>query len=372
MSVAIPTGRRHRGSRWFVTAPAAVMTLALLVIAIPGCGRSTSETSTASPSAGVKLTTIAVITPEKANDYGWNQQGVEGAQKAADAVGAELIVQDGAGYGDITPIMNQLAEAGAQFIFPWASGYNSVAPDLARQLDVAVTSNDAGTEAANVPQAVQVMETHGQNGGYLAGVLAAKMTTTGTVAIVVSAEDLNWAKMAGGFVAGARSVTPGIKILFVQIGQAAYADAAAGKRVTANAISAGADVVFGMGDGSSFGMMQAVETVVPPGGAEHAWFIDAIGDKSPTDKKGVLLSSVLWDWSMLMTKALTAYEDGTMGSRSYYLDLDNGMGLLRTQHIPAAVWEVCETAKAGIVDGSITVPTLTTSKQVKAAIADKP
>ena len=353
---------------------ALILALGLVTVGvIAGCGRS-DDTTASSPSPGsstasVTLTKIAVITPEKGNDFGWNQQGVEGAQKAADAIGAELIVQDGAGYGDITPIMNQLVEAGAEFIFPWASGYNTVGPQVAQQTGVPVTASDPGNESANVPQLVQAMETNGQNGGYLAGVLAGKMTQTGTVAIVVSAEDLNWSKMAGGFVAGAQSVKPDIKILFVQIGQAAYADAAGGKRVTANAISAGADIVFGMGDGSSFGMMQAVETTPPPSGADKVWFIDVIGDKTSVDKKGVYLSSVLWDWSTLMTQALTDFEAGKMGAASYYLDLDNGMGMLQTQYIPSDVWAEIETAKQGVMDGSIPVPTLTTSKEVKSAIA---
>ena len=349
---------------------ALVLALTVVLAVAVGCGGREEETTpTDEQSAGVELTQIAVITPEKGNDYGWNQQGVEGAQAAAAAIGAELIVQDGAGYGDITPIMEQLASAGAEFIFPWASGYNTVGPTMAQQLGIPVTASDPGTEEANVPQLVQAMETNGENGGYLAGVLAGKMTQTGTVAIVVSAEDLNWSKMAGGFIAGARSVAPDVKVLYVQIGQAAYADAAGGKRVTASAISGGADIVFGMGDGSSFGMMQAVETATPPAGADKVWFIDVIGDKTSTDDKGVLLSSVLWDWSTLMTQALQEFEAGTMGAASYFLDLDNGMGLLQTQYIPDDVWAEIETAKAGIMDGSIDVPGLTKGKEVKDYIA---
>jgi len=360
------------GKLWKASALTLILALTVMTVsAIAGCGGRSDDTTSPSPAAssGVKLTKIAVITPEKANDFGWNQQGVEGAQAAADAIGAELIVQDGAGYGDITPIMNQLVEAGAEFIFPWASGYNTVGPQVAQQTGVPVTASDPGTESANVPNLVQAMETNGQNGGYLAGVLAGKMTKTGTVAIVVSAEDLNWSKMAGGFIAGARSVAPDTKVLYVQIGQAAYADAAGGKRVTASAISGGADVVFGMGDGSSFGMMQAVETATPPSGADKVWFIDVIGDKTSLDKKGIYLSSVLWDWSMLMTQALTDFEAGKLGVASYFLDLDNGMGMLQTQYIPADVWTEIETAKQGVMDGSISVPTLTSSKEVKSAIA---
>ena len=43
------------------------------------------------------------------------------------------------------------------------------------------------------------------------GILAAKTTKTGTLGIVISAADTNWYKMAGGFVAGARSVNPNVK-----------------------------------------------------------------------------------------------------------------------------------------------------------------
>jgi len=355
-------------------ASTSVLTLALavtLVVLIVGCGGRSA--GTASPSsgagAGVEVTKIAVITPEKANDYGWNQQAVAGAEAAAAAAGVECIVQDGAGYGDITPIMNQLAGDDPQLIFPWASGYNTVAPQVAQQARIAVTVNDAGSDSANVPGLVNDVETNSQNGAYLAGILAARTTSTGTVAIVASAEDLNWSKMAGGFVAGARSVTGGIRILYAQIGQAAYADAAGGKRVTASAISGGADVVFGMGDGSSFGMMQAVETATPPKGADKVWFIDVIGDKSPLDKKGVYLSSVVWDFTPIMSEAIKQVEAGTFGTATYWLNLDSGMSLLRTRFIPADVWVQIETAEKGIVEGSITVPVMKSSKAVKAMIA---
>ena len=98
-------GKFHQG-----LVAALILVLVLVLASAAACGgRDDSAEPAASESAGVELTKIAVITPEKGNDYGWNQQGVEGAQKAADAIGAELIVQDGAGYGDITPIMEQVA-----------------------------------------------------------------------------------------------------------------------------------------------------------------------------------------------------------------------------------------------------------------------
>lgn len=345
-----------------------VLVVALAAVLAGGCQMRSAGTG-AGVGTGVTVTTIAVVTPEKANDFGWNQQAVECAQAAARAAGAECIVEDGAGYGDITPILHQVAAAGPQLVFPWASGYNTVASQVAQQLDLPMTVCDAGGDAANVPGLVNDVETDSQNGAYLAGVLAARMTRTGTVAIVVSAEDLNWSKMAGGFIAGARATTPAIAILYVQIGQAAYADAAGGKRVTVSAIAGGADIVFGMGDGASFGMLQACETATPPAGADKVWFIDVIGDKSPVDTKGVYLSSVVWDFTPIMSTAIAQVEDGTFGMGTYWLDLQNGLSLLKTRHIPGDVWDDVTTARAAIVDGAITVPVLTSSKAVKAMLA---
>ncbi|CAN5636711.1 hypothetical protein BH24CHL9_BH24CHL9_11150 [soil metagenome] len=75
---------------------------------------------------------VGYVAPEEASDFGWNEQGAAGAQAAAESVGAELIMADGAGYGDVEPILNQLAEDGADFIVAQASGYNTTAPAFAQ------------------------------------------------------------------------------------------------------------------------------------------------------------------------------------------------------------------------------------------------
>ncbi|MBF6606545.1 MAG: BMP family ABC transporter substrate-binding protein [Chloroflexi bacterium] len=320
-----------------------------------------SGSPSAAPSVANKIQNMAVISPEKANDFGWNQQGVDGAKAAAAAIGAKIQVADGSGYNDPGPILRQLADGGAQFIIAQASGYNTAAPQFAVANKVPVVIYDDPT--ANKPGLVADIETNSQQGAYLAGVLAAKTTKTGTLGIVISADDTNWHKQAGGFVAGARSVNPSIKFLQAQIGQAGYADAAGGKRVTATLISGGADIIFGMGDGASFGMLQAVETATPPAGATKVWFIDVIGDKTTVDPKGVLLSSVLWNFTGIFEQAIADINAGTFGNHGYTLDVANGgISLLQTPNVSADAWAAVQAALAGIKSGSITVPL--TPKQV--------
>lgn len=327
-----------------------------------------STAPTAEPSVAASIQKMAVIAPEKGNDFGWNQQGVDGAKAAAASVGATIEVADGAGYDDPGPILRQLADAGAQFIVAQASGYNTAAPQFAAETGIPVIVYDAPD--ATTPGLVADVVTNAQEGAYLAGILAASMSKTGTLGMVISADTPSWHKANGGFVAGAKSVNPAIKFLQAQIGPAGYADAEGGKRVTETVIAGGADIVFGQGDGASFGMLQAVETAKPPAGADKVWFIDVIGDKSSIDTKGVLLSSVLWDFKGTIEQAIADINAGTFGNQGYVQDVANGgIALLQTDHITPEAWTAVEVAKAALADGSVTVPVTTTQADVDALIA---
>lgn len=313
--------------------------------------------------SSAKVATVGFAAPEKPNDYGWNQQGYLGAQAAAKATGAKVIAATGIGYENVEPVLRRLAQRGADLIIAHASGYNTVAPKVAQQFKVPVVVWDARKGAVK-PGLVSNVITAAQQGAYLAGVLAGQVTKTDTLGIVVSASDENWFKQAGGFVQGARSVNPDVKFRYARIGQASYADAAGGKRVTQQVIAAGADIVFGMGDGSSFGMMQAIETAKPPAGASKVYFIDVIGDKRKIDKKGVLLSSELWDFTPIYTQAIKDVNAGSFG-KTYVLGASNGLSLLRTNKAPASAWAKVSAAQKKIAAGSIKVVVTPTEAAVK-------
>lgn len=342
-------GRRVRVS----AASAFLLVAATALVVVAGGGAA----------SGQKVTEVGFAAPEKPTDYGWNQQGLLGARKAARATGAKVLDATGSGYDNVEPNLRRLAQQGADLIIAHASGYNAAGPAVAQEFDVPVVVWDAKRSAVKKGLVSNVL-TNAQEGAYLAGVLAALTTKTGTLGIVVSASDENWFKQSGGYVQGARSVNRNIKFKYGRIGQASYADAAGGKRITQTVIAAGADVVFGMGDGSSFGMLQAVETAKPPAGATKVWFIDVIGDKRKIDKKGVLLSSELWDFAPIYTRAIKAVNAGTFGT-TYVLDAKNGLSLLKTNKAPASVWAKVAAAQRRIANGSIKVVSTATEAKVK-------
>jgi basic membrane protein A len=355
--------RVHPIRRW----RAAGLAVGALVLAAACTSQSSPGTSSSgSPSAASKaITQIAIAVPAKVTDYGWNQQGVNAASAVAQAAGAHLTVVSDIGYNNTQSLLSQLAQRHAQFIIAHASGYDTAAKQVALRYHVPIMTYDIPNEL--VPGLVSNITTSAQQGGYLAGILAARMTKTKTVGIVISASDTNWYEMSGGFAAGVHSVNPKVKIQFAEIGPAAYDDSAGGKRVAQTVISAGADVVFAMGDGASFGYMQAISNASV---GHKVWYIGDIGSMAPIDTKHVLLSSELWNFTGAFTQAVKDIKNGTYGIHGYNLDLSNGgISLLKTSYIPGAVWSEIQTAQQQIISGQLKVPVATTLPAVKALVA---
>jgi len=303
---------------------------------------------------------LAIMVPEQGTDYGWNQQGVDAAKAVAEKYGLEFMPAEGLGYGDVRPTLRELADDGASLIIAHASGYNTAAPEIAaeKNVPVAIVDNPKGLK----PGLITDYTLSGHEGAYLAGRLAAKMSKTGSVGIVVSGEPPSWNSQSAAFAQGVKAEKADTKIVYAVIGPAAYSDAAGGRRVTEQVIAAGADVVFGQGDGSSFGMIEAVETA----SAKNVWFIDVIGDKSSIDK-GHLLSSVLWNMVPVYSAMVEDLKADKFGTRNYKISLaDNSVALLKTKHIPDDVWASLQDLRQQIIDGKIQVPEVTDAQAVRA------
>src|SRR5438309_1077156 len=298
------------------------------------------------------VTKVGFASPAKASDYGWNQQGFNGAKAAAAATGPQFKAITNIGYDKTDVILRQLINSGAKFIVAHASGYDTIAARLAKQYKVPMITYDVPTNLTK--GLVSYITTSSQEGAYLAGVLAAKTTKTHKIGIIISAADDNWYKMSGGFAAGFRSVDKSSKIFFATVSPTGYDDAAGGKRVANSVIAQGADVLFTMGDNASFGYLQAIETAKP---GHKVWMIGDIGNMTPIDKNHVFLSSVLWDFTSTFKQAIKDVDSGTYGTHGYDLNLKNGgIALLKTKYIPASAWAAVMQARGKVLSGAVKIP----------------
>jgi basic membrane protein A and related proteins len=317
----------------------------------------------ASPAAAAEVKKIAVLIPEEPTDYGWNQQGFDAAKAVAAKYNLQFVGASGLGYGDVRPTLRELANDGVGLMIAHASGYNTAAPEIGAETKVPVAVVDK--PAASKPGMVADYTPNGDEAAYLAGRLAAKMTKTGTVGIVVSAEPLTFLSQAAAFAQGVKAEKADTKIIYAVVGPAAYADAAGGRRVTETVIGAGADIIYGEGDGSSFGMLQATETTKTPKG-DPVWFIDNIGDKSKVDK-GTLLSGVVWNLVPVYTAMLEDLKADRFGTHPYKMGLaDGSVELLHSKHIPDAVWAQISDIRKDIISGKIKVEPMYDAQKVRA------
>jgi basic membrane protein A len=263
---------------------------------------------------------VGLTIPEAGTDKGWNEQGKVGLEAIAAKYGFKVELGEALGYGDIKPTLRDMVKKGSDLIICHASGYQTVAPEIARETGVRVVTTENHKDVT--PGLISDIDTQPQGGCYMAGWLAGKMTRSNIVGIVTSGEPPTWNRMSAGFAQGLKAANPGAKLLYSVIGEAAYADAAGAKRNTEDQIAVGADVIFGMGDGASFGMLQACSSKKARDGGK-AWFIDVIGDKRSIDRADVLLSSVLWDMSVVYDEIIQSWKDGSFG-KQHWVAMDNG------------------------------------------------
>jgi len=316
-----------------------------------------------SSASAVELKALAIMMPEEPTDYGWNQQGFNAAKAVAAKYGLKFLPATGLGYGDVHSELRELADDGASLIIAHGAGYNTAAPEIGAEKHVPVAIVDRPKDSK--PGAVADYTLSGHQGAYLAGVLAAKTTQTKVVGVVVSGEPPSWNSQSAAFAQGVHATDPALRIVYAVIGPAAYSDAAGGRRVTESVIGAGADVIFGQGDGASFGMLQAVETRKSTGGGK-VWFIDVIGDKTPVDK-GHLLSSVVWNLVPVFSAMIEDLKADKFGTHSYPIQLaDDSVRLLHSKYIPDTVWSDVEAVRKQIIDGKVKIEPIFDAVKVRA------
>jgi simple sugar transport system substrate-binding protein len=317
---------------------------------------------------GIDVTTVALVTPASRTNLGWDQQAADGIDAVAEELEIESEVQENAGYDDITPALKDLKDDGAQLIICHASGYQTICPEFAQaeQVAVAVIENPR----AVVPNLVSDIETQAQEAAYLAGVLAGRMTTTQTVGIVVSGEPPSWNYMTVGFAEGLKASNGSAKLLYSVIGEDAYDDSAGAKRVTEQQLAAGADIIFGMGDGASFGMIEAIRDFNEENEDAPARFIDVIGDKSE-EYDDVLLTSVLFDYAPTYKQMIADLEAGTFG-KVYTMTVQNeGVKLLELpEDVSQEVKDAVTKAQEEIIQGKIRVSAIGDAEGVRSKLEE--
>jgi basic membrane protein A len=239
--------------------------LVAVTILLAACGGPT-PTPTPRLKVGVVLDTGGV------NDKSFNEYTLKGAREAAAAAGLEFSYLPSQSTNDFEKNIESLIAEGADLVITVGFPLGDATAKAARRhpdIHFAIVDNaylpgfgcpntveDCYTAEGGLSNVTSLMFAEDEV-GYLAGVLAACMSQTGTIASVAGMEIPPVERFVNGFQNGARSVNPKVVTLNQYIPD--FDDPPTGKVVAQDFINQGADVIFGVGGNTGNGGLLAAK-----------------------------------------------------------------------------------------------------------------
>ena len=216
----------------------------------------------ASAAAVIALAAPALADPALIYDLGgkfdksFNEAAYTGAQRWADETGGSYDDFEMQNEAQREQALRRFAQRGSNPIvvtgFAFADAVNSVAAEFP-ETNFAII--DMVVDQPNVRSVVY--KEH--EGSYLVGILAAKASKSGTIGFVGGMDIPLISKFACGYVQGAKSVNPDIKVIQNMTGTtpSAWNDPVKGGELTKAQVDQGADVVYHAAGGTGRGVLQA-------------------------------------------------------------------------------------------------------------------
>jgi len=192
-------------------------------------------------------------------------------------------------------------------------------------------------------------------GGYLAGALAALLTDSNVIGVVAGREDVPpVVRYVNGYEAGAKSINPDIQVLRVY--NSSFDDPAKGASDAKQMIGEGADVIFGAGGiTGSGGVRAAAESGAWAIGVDQDQYATIFGSGSAEGADRIASSAVKRVDLGVFTQ-IAAVIEGDFKGGVFQLTAENDGITYAPPHdadIPAEVSQRLEEIRVGLADGSI-------------------
>lgn len=225
--------------------------VAAFALLLGACGSDDDESSGESGSIS-KLKIGLVTDVGKVDDKSFNQSAWEGVQQAEKELGAEVKYVETTDPKDYAKNIEQFANSNYNVIVTVGFGLGEATTAAARKYPNIkfIGVDQAQLPGSEVPNLAGLIFDE-DKAGFLAGALAAQMSSSGTIGQVLGTDVVPpVVKFGKGYEAGAAYAKPGIKVLtWYHPGGLArgFTDPEEGKKQAQQMISQNADVIFGAG-----------------------------------------------------------------------------------------------------------------------------
>jgi basic membrane protein A len=309
----------------------------------------TAVPATQAPAA--KPFRVAVVMPSAINDLAFSQSMYDALLRVQTEMGGpaafEIVYSENMFVvDDAAAAIRDYASQDFDLVIAHGSQYGSSVQEIAP--DFPQTSFAWGTTVDTFGQPnIFAYEAASQEGGYVNGVLAATLSTSGSIGVIGPIETGDAKLYVDGFKAGVLATDPAIQVNVVYTGS--FSDTALASEAATTQISAGADVLTGTA--------QMVVGAIGKAEENHVlWFGTQSNQSSlaPT----IVVASQVYHWEVVLTQMITLIKAGTLGGQSFPINLANGGEVIEYNSdyaLPADAMTLADSTVQGIIDGSITI-----------------
>ena len=327
-----------------------VVWMALLVAAmlLAACGGA----ATPAPEEA-KPFRVAVVMPSPINDLAFSQSIYDALAAIQEEMGAEnfefaysdgLFVVD-----DAAAAIRDYASQGYDLVIAHGSQYGSslveIAPDFPETSFAWGTTVDTFSEQGITN--VFAYEARSEEGGYVNGVMAAKLSESGIIGVVGPIETGDAKLYVEGFKAGVAATNPDAEVRVNWIGS--FSDVALASEAAQTHINAGADVLTGTAQMVTGAIGVAKEKGV-------LWF-GTQSDQSSLAPE-IVVANQVYHWEVVLKLMIELIQGCSLGGQAFAIDLANGGEVVEFNpdfDLPDEVRSLAEDTVQGIIDGSIVV-----------------
>ncbi|MET3656175.1 BMP family lipoprotein [Sporosarcina psychrophila] len=258
---------------------------------------------------------------------------------------------------DYAPNLNKLVQRDFDLIF----GIGFLMKDAIEEIATQRTDNQFALvdEVSDLPNVASLMFKE-QEGAFLAGVAAARMTKSDKIGFIGGMEIPVIERFEAGFLAGVAAVKPEIKVDVQYTGD--FAKAELGKATANRMYTSGVDIIFHAAGGSGNGVFSEAKERKKADPDAYVWVIGVDSDQYDEGKVGddnITLTSMLKrvDIAVKNTADLAAKGQFPGGEVTTFGLADNGIALADSHGaIPQDVLDEVEKFTKQIADGEIEVP----------------
>jgi len=312
-----------------------------------GCDSATEKQAGGDAKSGGDFK-VALLTPGPVSDAGWSAMAYDGLQAIKGDLSATVDNQEVTG-AKAKEAMRSYAQKGYGLVFGHGYEYNEYGAAVAKDFPNTVfVSSSGGKTEANAGAFRFYLE----QGMYLAGYMAGKMSKTGTVGSVAVIDVPSINSTLKAYAAGAKAANPKIKVLpIVYFG--VEGDVAKARQATEQVINQGADFVMHQANAAAQGVFDACR-------AKNVYAFGSNLDQNDNASGSVVASATIIARPAFLDLAKKVKDKSYKGEVSLYgMDkeaIDFVINPAFASKVPEDLKKEIEVLKANIKAGKLVVP----------------